>query len=385
MKLYLVKYGEITLKGKNRRYFENRLLANIRRRIEAFDATMQFYNGRIYVSSDDERIVPVLQDTFGLVEICPAVRVPLEMEALGEAAVKQIEALIGDSPRTFKVETRRSNKQYAHDSMEVSAAIGAYVLKHVPQVSVDVHRPDIRLEVEVREQMYLYAACHRAVGGIPYGTAGKSVVLMSGGIDSPVAAYQMARRGVEIVPLHFHASPFTSEMALDKVRQLVRRLGHYTGWLNFFHLNLSEAQIILRDACDERYFTILQRRLMTRLATRLAKQKHALSLTTGENLAQVASQTMEGIYCTNAATDLPIFRPLISLDKNDIVKMAKRIETFETSILPYEDCCTIFLPESVATRPKLEDVLAEEAKVDMNALEELTWNTMVKERLEPLE
>lgn len=382
MKLYLVKYGEITLKGKNRRYFENKLLSNLRQRIADYNGTIEFYNGRIYVSSENDQILPVLQDTFGLVEICPATRVPLDMAALREAAVEQMKELVGDKPTTFKVETRRSNKKYHLDSLQVSADVGAYVLKRLPNVTVDVHQPEVRLEVEVREQMYLYATCYRAVGGIPYGTAGKSVVLMSGGIDSPVAAYQMARRGVEIVPLHFHASPFTSEMALDKVRRLVRRLTDYTGWLYFYHLNLSQAQIALRDACDERYFTILQRRLMTRLATRLAKQKHALSLTTGENLAQVASQTMEGIYCTNAATDLPIFRPLISLDKDDIVKMAKKIETFEISILPFEDCCTIFLPEKVATRPRLEDVLAEEAKVDMDALEEMTWDTMIKEKVE---
>ncbi|HHT19937.1 MAG TPA: tRNA 4-thiouridine(8) synthase ThiI [Tissierellia bacterium] len=382
MKLYLVKYGEITLKGKNRRYFENKLLSNIRSRIEPFGAELDFYQGRIFVRSDDDRIIPVLQDTFGLVEICPAVQLPLEMEALREAALEQMAALTAGRQMSFKVETRRSNKGFALDSPAINRDIGGYVLKNLPHVRVDVHEPDIRLEIEVREQIYLYAKTYPAVRGIPYGTAGKSVVLMSGGIDSPVAAFNMARRGVEIVPLHFHAMPFTSEMALDKVRKLVRRLSDYTGWLYFYHLNLSQAQIKLREACDERYFTILQRRLMTRLATLLAEDKHALSLTTGENLAQVASQTMEGIYCTNDATHLPIFRPLISLDKDDIVKQAKQIETFETSILPYEDCCTIFLPAKVATRPKLADVLAEEAKVDMARLIEDTWQTLVREKIE---
>lgn len=382
MKLYLVKYGEITLKGKNRRYFENKLLSNIRSRIEPFGAELDFYQGRIFVRSDDERIIQVLQDTIGLVEICPAEQLPLDMDALREAAAKRMMELSGGQNMTFKVETRRSNKGFALDSPAINRDIGGFILQHVPNVSVNVHDPDIRIEIEIREQIYLYAGTYPAVRGIPYGTAGKSVVLMSGGIDSPVAAFNMARRGVEIVPLHFHAMPFTSEMALDKVRKLVRRLTDYTDWLYFYHINLSQAQIEMRETCDERYFTILQRRLMTRLATKLAEERHALSLTTGENLAQVASQTMEGIYCTNAATHLPVFRPLISLDKDDIVKQAKQIETFETSILPFEDCCTIFLPSQVATRPRLEDVLKEEAKLDMDRLVEETWQTLVREKIE---
>lgn len=383
MNLYLIKYGEITLKGKNRRYFENKLLQNIRSRIEPFGAEVEFYQGRIFVRSDDERIIPVLQDTFGLVEICPAIKLPLDMEELRRAAAEQMKQLTGDEPTTFKVETRRSNKGFALDSPAINRDIGGYLLRQLPNLTVDVHQPQIRLEIEVREQIYLYAGTYPAVRGIPYGTAGKSVVLMSGGIDSPVAAYQMARRGVEIVPLHFHAMPFTSEMALDKVRRLVKRLAYYTDWLYFYHLNLSQAQIEIRQTCDERYFTILQRRLMTRLATRLARERHALSLTTGENLAQVASQTMEGILCTNQATHLPVFRPLISLDKDDIVKQAKQLETFETSILPYEDCCTIFLPSQVATRPKLEDVLREEAKLGMDRLVDTTWDSLVREKITP--
>lgn len=382
MNLYLIKYGEITLKGKNRRFFENKLLSNLRSRVGPYGGEVEFYQGRIFVRSEDDRIIPILQDTFGLVEICPAIKLPLDMDVLRRTAAEEMNKLVGEGPATFKVEARRSNKSFELDSPAINHDIGGYILHHVPNVSVDVHQPQIRLEIEVREQFYMYVETFPALGGIPYGTAGKSVVLMSGGIDSPVAAFQMARRGVEIVPLHFHAMPFTSEMALDKVRQLVHRLTYYTDWLYFYHINLSEAQITIRENCDERYYTILQRRLMTRLATKLADQKHALSLTTGENLAQVASQTMEGIVCTNDATHLPVFRPLISFDKDDIVRRAKQIETFETSILPYEDCCTIFLPSKVATRPKLADVLAEEAKLDMDALVEQTWKTIVREKIE---
>lgn len=383
MKLYLIKYGEISLKGKNRRFFENRLLKNIAQRVEPYGGKVEFFQGRIFVQSEDDRVIPVLQDTFGLVEVAPAIRIPLDMDILRAAAVEQVQALVAEGKQSFKVQARRSNKGFALDSPALNREIGAEVLRHVPGIKVDVHDPDIRLVIEVRDQIYLYAKTYPALGGIPYGTAGKSVVLMSGGIDSPVAAFNMARRGVEMIPLHFQAKPYTSEMALDKVRRLVRRLTYYTDWLYFYHVNLLQAQIEMRKHCDQRYFTILQRRFMTRIATRLAQERHALGITTGENMAQVASQTMEGIYCTNAATHLPVYRPLISLDKDDIVRQAKKLETYETSILPYEDCCTIFLPDQVATRPKLDAVLAEEAKLDMDTLLEQAWQTMEREKILP--
>lgn len=266
-------------------------------------------------------------------------------------------------------------------SPELSKYLGGFVLKNFPQLRVDVHNPDILVELEVRELFYVYIERHRALGGMPLGTAGKAVQLMSGGIDSPVAAYQMARRGVNILPLHFHAQPFTSHESLEKVRTLVRRLSYYMGDMNFYHINLLEVQQLIRENCDEKYFTILQRRLMTKLAVGLAKKEKALALVTGENLAQVASQTMEGINCTNDASDRPIFRPLISFDKEDIVKIAKEIGTFETSILPFADACTVFLPSRVETRPKLKDVLAEEDKLDQEGLYQLAWQTLVKEKL----
>lgn len=381
MSLYLVKYGEIALKGKNRHYFEQKLIQAIRNRLKGMDASVSFISGRIYVESEDERTLRLLQDTFGLVEICEARKTPLDMKALKEAAVEEMKEATANQPTTFKVETRRSNKHYELDSMQVSAELGAHLLSTLSNLTVDVHQPKVRLEVEVREDMYLYVRRYQAVGGIPYGTGGKTVLLMSGGIDSPVAGYQMARRGVEIVPLHFHAKPFTSEMALDKVRELVKRLTYYTGWLYLYHMNISQAQIILREKCDERFFTILQRRLMTRLANELAQQKGALAITTGENIAQVASQTMEGLRCTDDASTLPVFRPLISFDKNDIIKIAKNIETFETSILPFEDCCTVFLPEKVATRPKLEEILDQEKKVDLEELLQITRQSLVKEKI----
>lgn len=380
MKLLLLKYGEIALKGKNRRFFENQLLTNIKDRLQNYDYKLENIKGRIYVHYKDPRVPLILKDTFGLVEVCLCERVELDLTLLEKMVFTMLSAY-DLKDKSFKIESRRSNKSYPMTSPELSKYLGGFVLKNFPQLRVDVHNPDILVELEVRELFYVYIERHKALGGMPLGTAGKAIQLMSGGIDSPVAAYQMARRGVNILPLHFHAQPFTSHESLEKVRTLVRRLSYYMGDMNFYHINLLEVQQLIRENCDEKYFTILQRRLMTKLAVGLAKKEKALALVTGENLAQVASQTMEGINCTNDASDRPIFRPLISFDKEDIVKIAKEIGTFETSILPFADACTVFLPSRVETRPKLKDVLAEEDKLDQEGLYRLAWQTLVKEKL----
>ncbi|NLY72838.1 MAG: tRNA 4-thiouridine(8) synthase ThiI [Tissierellia bacterium] len=380
MKLLLLKYGEIALKGKNRRFFENQLITNIKERLLGYDYKLENIKGRIYVHYEDPQVPLILKDTFGLVEVCLCERVELNLKSLEEMIFTML-STYELSGKSFKIESRRSNKGYFMTSPELSKHLGGFVLNSFPQLRVDVHNPDILVEVEVRELFYVYIERHRALGGMPLGTAGKAVQLMSGGIDSPVAAYQMARRGVNILPLHFQAQPFTSEESLEKVRTLVRKLSYYMGDMSFYHINLLESQQLIRENCDEKYFTILQRRLMTKLAVGLAKKEKALALVTGENLAQVASQTMEGINCTNDASDRPIFRPLISFDKEDIVKIAKKIDTYETSILPFADACTVFLPSRVETRPKLKDVLAEEAKVDQEELYQLAWQTLVKEKL----
>lgn len=379
--LLLLKYGEISLKGKNRKFFELRLMENIRARLEGRAYELIRKQGRLYVRCEDLSIIPILQDTFGLVEICPARTCSLDFEELKATALEEMRSLLPQHPVTFKVDTRRINKNFPIESLEVSRKIGAHLLRNLPSLSVDVHQPQFRLEIEIREEIYLYLRRYRAVGGMPYGTSSGSVLLLSGGIDSPVAAYQMARRGVILHPLHFHAMPFTSEEALEKVKELTRRIGRYTGALRLNTMNLTEAQQILRRSTDERYFTLLQRRLMTRLANRLARKLGAISLSTGENLAQVASQTMEGLRSTHSVSALPIFRPLISFDKEDIVTIAKRIGTYETSILPFEDCCTIFLPKSVITKPKLEDIEAQEALVNIEEIEEMVWSTWKRERV----
>lgn len=381
MKLLLLKYGEIALKGRNRRFFEHHLVDNMHKRLAGYDYSMEVEMGRIYVHYQDPQIPFLLKDTFGLVEVCLCEKVSLDE---GELEKKIIE-LLGEQElegKSFKIATRRSNKSYKRTSPEMNQLLGGLVLKAFPQLYVDVHQPDYLLEVEIRKSFYLYLERYPGLGGMPYGTAGRGVLLMSGGIDSPVAGYQMARRGVRLLPLHFHAMPFTSLEALEKVKTLVKKLSYYTGNLPFYHINLLESQKMLRDHCDEKYFTILQRRLMTRLATELAKKEGALSLITGENLAQVASQTMEGIHCTNAVTDRPIFRPLISFDKEDIVKISKKIDTYETSILPFDDACTIFLPKKVATRPHLYEVEEEETKVNLDLLFSKAWSTLVKEEIE---
>lgn len=375
MKLYLLKYGEITLKGKNRHFFERKLLNNIKQALKGLHYEIEFYPGRIYVRSDEEVLKP-LKQVLGLVGICEADVAELSMDALKEKAVE----VMKDLPvKTFKVVTKRTNKKFPMQSPEISSELGAHLLKSLNHLQVDVHEPDLYLEVEIREEIYLYTHCEKGLGGLPYGSAGKSVHLMSGGIDSPVAFFQMARRGVTVVPLHFHSMPLTSQRSLEKVRDLLRVLTAYVGPIDFYHINLFRIQTAIKEVCEDRYFTILQRRMMTKLADRLASDLGALVLSTGENIAQVASQTLEGLVCTDDASTKPILRPLISLDKTDIVDMAKSLQTFETSILPFDDCCTVFLPEKVATRPRLEDVLREEAKLDVQKLLDEAMDTMVKE------
>lgn len=380
MKLLLLKYGEISLKGKNRLFFENLLAENIRDRLRDYCVNVQSETGRIYVYYEDDDVPLLVRDTFGLVEICLCEKVPLELGALEDKIRKMLQGQDLEG-KSFKIETKRSNKNYPIKSPELSSHLGHFVLQNFPKLRVDVHSPDLLIEVEVRKSFYIYLERYQGLGGMPYSSAGRAVLLMSGGIDSPVAAYQMARRGTKILPLHFHAQPFTSLESLEKVRSLVRRLGYYMGPMSFYHMNLLESQQLIKENCEEKHFTILQRRLMTKLAAKLAKKEGALSLITGESLAQVASQTMEGISCTNNASDRVIFRPLISFDKEEIITIARRIGTFETSILPFDDACTIFLPTRVETRPTLGSIHREEEKMNLDELLNLAWKTLVKENI----
>jgi thiamine biosynthesis protein ThiI len=377
-KVIIVKYGEIGLKGKNRYYFENILVGNIKKRLSDYDIKVFKTHGRIYVENVDENldeITTLLKEIFGIVAISIGVKAPLDLEAASEIAIDLMKEVIKDEEISFKVETRRSNKGFAYKSPEISQIIGGDILGSSELLKVDVHNPDITVNIEVRESIYIYVVSIPCIGGMPYRTASKAVLLLSGGIDSPVAGYLMARRGVEIEAVHFHSFPFTSERAKEKVIELARKLGKYTDKVRIHSINLLEIQTATNEKCPLPQSTILSRRFMMRLAEKVAKEVGAKSLITGESIGQVASQTMESLAVTNATVDMPIFRPLIAMDKIDIIKIAKEIDTYETSILPFEDCCTIFLPDKVVTRPKLEVIEASEELVDVDGLVEKAYET----------
>ncbi len=377
-KVIIVKYGEIGLKGKNRYYFENILVGNIKKRLKDYDIKVFKTHGRIYVENVDEHIEEIttlLKEIFGIVAISIGVKVPLDMKIASETAIDLMKEVINDEEISFKVETRRSNKGFAYKSPEISQIIGGDIFESSERLKVDVHNPEITVNIEVRESIYIYVVSIPCIGGMPYRTASKAVLLLSGGIDSPVAGYLMARRGVEIEAVHFHSFPFTSERAKEKVIELARKLGKYTDKVRIHSINLLEIQTATNEKCPLPQSTILSRRFMMRLAEKVAKEVGAKSLITGESIGQVASQTMESLAVTNATVDMPIFRPLIAMDKIDIIKIAKEIDTYETSILPFEDCCTIFLPDKVVTRPKLEVIEASEELVDVDELVEKAYET----------
>lgn len=369
----LVKIGEITLKGQNRRYFENRLMDNLRNSLDGIRyvrVAKEF--GRLYMDyemSDEREILERAQRVFGLVALCPGVVVESSYEVISSAAVEQVRALVAETGMTrFKVEARRSDKKFELTSPEICRKLGGDLLKNIPGLSVDVHAPQFLVNVEVRDKSYIYSREIRCHGGMPYGTAGHGVLLLSGGIDSPVAGWMMARRGVALSAVHFHSYPFTSERAQEKVFELSRRLAVFVGQIQVTSINLLEIQQAIMENCPEEEMTILSRRFMMALAERVALETGGQALITGENIGQVASQTIEGLTVTNARVKLPVFRPLIAYDKNDIVEVAKKIGTYETSILPYEDCCTVFLPGKVVTKPRLAYIEASEAKLDIEGL-----------------
>ncbi|MCK5763777.1 MAG: tRNA 4-thiouridine(8) synthase ThiI [Clostridiales bacterium] len=377
-KVIIVKYGEIGLKGKNRYYFENILVGNIKKRLSDYDIKVFKTHGRIYVENVDENldeITTLLKEIFGIVAISIGVKSPLDLKVASEIAIDLMKEVIKDEEISFKVETRRSNKGFAYKSPEISQIIGGDIFERFELLKVDVHNPEITVNIEVRESIYIYVVSIPCIGGMPYRTASKAVLLLSGGIDSPVAGYLMARRGVEIEAVHFHSFPFTSERAKEKVIELARKLGKYTDKVRIHSINLLEIQTATNEKCPLPQSTILSRRFMMRLAEKVAKEVGAKSLITGESIGQVASQTMESLAVTNATVDMPIFRPLIAMDKIDIIKIAKEIDTYETSILPFEDCCTIFLPDKVVTRPRLEVIEASEELVDVDGLVEKAYET----------
>ncbi|MBQ2766266.1 MAG: tRNA 4-thiouridine(8) synthase ThiI [Clostridia bacterium] len=378
----LCKYGELILKGANRSQFENMLIKELRTRLKrAGDFDVWYAQSTIYVEPKDEfcdieLALEYAKKVFGLVSIDRAVVVEKDIEAIKAAAREYLPQFLR-GVTTFKADARRADKTFPMKSPELMREVGGAVLEACPRLRVDVHEPEVTVRVEIRERgAYIHAGGVKGAGGMPLGSSGKGLLLLSGGIDSPVAGYMMAKRGVTLEALHFESFPYTSERAKEKVLELARLLCEYTTHIKVHVISLTHIQEELRRACDEDYFTLLLRRYMMTLAERVARRNNCHALITGESLAQVASQTMKAIEVTDNAVNIPVYRPCIGLDKEEIVTIARKINTFETSILPYEDCCTVFTPRHPKTRPELEKVLEEEKKLDFAALCDEAFETL---------
>jgi thiamine biosynthesis protein ThiI len=368
-----VSLGEIVLKGLNRKYFEDRLIKNMKRVLRDFgEYSIYKEQGKIYLEGlhdHQEDAIKRLRKVFGLVYISPCIRTSREMEDIREAGLTLVkEKLHGDKMTTFKVETSRSDKRYPLKSPEISRDVGGYVLKNTENLKVDVHNPDFMLYVDIKEYGYVYIDRTKAYGGLPIGTNGKGLLLLSGGIDSPVAGFMMAKRGVEVDAVHFHSYPFTSQRAEEKVLDLAKIVSMYTGPMMIYSINLLNIQKEISKNCPEDEMTILSRRFMMRIAEEISKKRGYQVLITGENLGQVASQTIYSVDVINRSVQMPILRPLIGMDKVDIIEISKDIETYETSIKPFEDCCSVFLPKHPVTRPKIEDIEESERALDIETL-----------------
>ena len=362
-KAFLIKNGDIAIKGKNRYLFENALLAQIRHALKDVEGSFLVTKeqGRMYVEAqgdyDFEEAVEALKRVFGIVGICPVVILEDEgFERLAEEVVRYLGTCYGECDKTFKVHARRARKTYPLQSMEINAQLGGRILERFPGMKVDVHHPELMLYVEIRERIYLYSDVIPGPGGMPVGTNGKSMLLLSGGIDSPVAGYMVAKRGVKIDAVYFHAPPYTSERAKQKVVDLAKKIARYTGPIRLHVINFTDIQMYIYDRCPHDELTIIMRRYMMRIAQKIAEDTGCLALITGESIGQVASQTVPSLAATNDVCTLPVFRPLIAFDKEDIVTIAKKIDTYETSILPYEDCCTTFVAKHPVTKPQVDRI-----------------------------
>ena len=383
----LCKYGEIVLKGANRAYFEDMLCKELRKRAQKCgNFEISRAQSTVYVEPlddfcDMDSMLAEAQKVFGIVAIARAYVCEKSLESISEVAKEYIAPEIRRY-RTFKVEAKRSDKRFPLDSMDLSREIGGVLLSVNPRVKVDVRDPEIVVKVEIRERgAYIYAGHHKGAGGMPVGTNGKGLLLLSGGIDSPVAGYMMAKRGVRLEAVHFESYPYTSERALQKVLDLAKIVSDYSGEIYVHIISLTHIQEELVKHCNEEYFTLLLRRYMVALSNKVAEKYNCGALITGESVGQVASQTMQAIGVTDAVATIPVFRPCIGMDKEEIVQISRKIGTFATSILPYEDCCTVFTPKHPKTKPELEKVLAEENKLPFDELVEEAFATMRTERV----
>ncbi len=371
--LYLIRYGEIALKGKNRYFFENTLLKNIKRALGDLEVKVTREHTRVYTRvihpEDAEEVRKRLQKVIGVVSLSPVRTAPLSLEEIQKRALQLIKEEVAGHHFTFKVETRRPNKNFPHTSPEINREVGAFILKNTEGASVDVHNPGTELFVEIREkEAYLYLDSYAGPGGLPVGVSGKGLLLLSGGIDSPVAGWLTMKRGLEIDAVHYHSYPFTSERAKEKVKKLVEVLSDYHPSIKLHVLPFTETQKEIQAKCPRELSITIMRRMMFRMAQALTYHLKAKVLITGESLGQVASQTIENITAAAEVVDLPVFRPLIGLDKLEISHISQRIGTYPISIQPYEDCCTVFLPDHPVTRPKLERVVSAEQDLDIDRL-----------------
>ena len=372
--ILIVKYGEIGVKGKNRYIFENKLIKNVKnilKPIGKFNVYKEY--GRIYVDLDGydyEEVVEEVRKVFGIVGVCPAVRAEKDYNLLKELALKMLEEKIEQGYKSFKVDSRRGDKDFKLTSQEMSLDIGGYLVSQVKdKIAVDVRNPEVKIHCELRQNhVMVYSDTIPGYGGLPLGTNGRAMSLLSGGIDSPVASWMVAKRGMELECIHFHTYPFTSEKSQEKVRDLAQILAKYCGRVRLHKVNMLEIQKSIGLNCKDEEMTIISRRFMMRIAERVAESRHCDALVTGESIGQVASQTIQGLTCTNASVKMPVFRPLIAMDKTEIIEVAQKIGTFETSILPEEDCCTVFSPKKPVTKPKLDRIEKSENKLDVEKL-----------------
>ena len=374
---FLIKYAEIGVKGKNRYLFEDALVQQIKYALKKCEGEFKIHktSGRIFVDAvsefDFDEVVEHLQRVFGISGICPVVYVEDEgFEKLCETVVKYIDDVYPDKNMTFKVHARRARKNYPKESMEINMDMGEAILKAYPEMHVDVHNPDVMINIEVREKIYIYSKIIPGPGGMPVGTGGKAMLLLSGGIDSPVAGYMIAKRGVKIDAVYFHAPPYTSDRAKQKVVDLARQVSKFTGPIYLHVINFTDIQLYIYEKCPHEELTIIMRRYMMRIAEIIAKKTDCLGLITGESIGQVASQTMASLAATNEVCELPVYRPVIAFDKQDIVELSQKIGTFETSILPYEDCCTVFVAKHPVTKPNLNVIRRHETNLE-EKIEEL--------------
>ncbi len=384
---FLIKYAEIGIKGKNRYIFEDALCQQIKYALKKCEGKFHIHKtaGRIFIDAESEfdfdEVVDHLKMVFGITGICPVIVTEDEgFEKLCETVVNYMDEAYPDKNKTFKVHARRARKNYPKESMEINMDMGAVLLEAFPDLRVDVHNPDIMLKIEIREKIYIYSEIIPGPGGMPVGTGGKAMLLLSGGIDSPVAGYMIAKRGVKIDAVYFHAPPYTSDRAKQKVVDLAKQVAKYTGPIYLHVINFTDIQLYIYEKCPHEELTIIMRRYMMRIAEEIAKKTECLGLITGESIGQVASQTMHSLVATNEVCELPVYRPLIGFDKQEIVEVSEKIGTYETSIQPFEDCCTIFVAKHPVTKPNV-NVIRKHEKYLEEKIDELVQTALDSDEL----